>query len=206
MNIKNYKTAGIIVAAGLSTRMGDFKPLMLLQNKLTIIETTIKKILEAQIDYIILVLGFRGCEIEKIVKNIPQIRIVYNVKYEHTDMMYSIQLALKELQKYEINAFYVLPGDMPLLDSGTFIKLKEALIISNMKVIIPKYLGKKAHPPIFDISCRDHLLNFTKDGGLREAMKFFSNETLYLSIEDEGSIIDIDTKQDFKKALKYLEE
>lgn len=204
MNIKDYKTAGIVVAAGLSSRMGEFKPLMSLHNNLTIIETTIKSMLEAQVDYIILVLGYRGLEIEEMIKESPQIKIVYNLEYESTDMMNSIQIGLEQLQKYDTDAFYILPGDMPLLDFKTFIRLKEAFIDSNKKVIIPEYMGKRVHPPIFDISCEDYLLNFTKNGGLREAMKFFSDETLYLSIGDKGSLIDIDTIKDYGEALEYL--
>lgn len=54
---------GLIVAAGLSKRMGQFKPLMPLQGK-TVIENAINSMLESGVHQVVIVLGYRADEVE----------------------------------------------------------------------------------------------------------------------------------------------
>ena len=58
------KISGLIVAAGLSSRMKDFKPLMKIENK-PLILNTINSLRQSQIEDINIVVGYRGKEIEE---------------------------------------------------------------------------------------------------------------------------------------------
>ena len=62
------RIGGLILAAGCSKRMGDFKPLMPLRGK-TLIENTIDSRLLCGVSPITVVLGHRGRDIEAIVKS-----------------------------------------------------------------------------------------------------------------------------------------
>lgn len=62
------RIGGLILAAGCSKRMGDFKPLMPLRGK-TLIENTIDSMLLCGISPITVVLGHRGRDIEAILKS-----------------------------------------------------------------------------------------------------------------------------------------
>ena len=62
------KINGLILAAGMSSRMGDFKPLMKINNK-SIIEQTIDSMLNSGVNYVTVVLGYRGEEIESMLRN-----------------------------------------------------------------------------------------------------------------------------------------
>ena len=53
------RICGLIVAAGLSSRMGCFKPLLPLRGK-TVIENTIDSMLLCGISPVVIVLGYRG--------------------------------------------------------------------------------------------------------------------------------------------------
>ena len=62
------KISGLIVAAGLSSRMKDFKPLMEIEDKPLIINT-INSLKQSKIEDINIVVGYRGKDIEDCVKD-----------------------------------------------------------------------------------------------------------------------------------------
>ena len=82
------KTSAIILAAGLSSRMGDFKPLMKLKEK-TVIENLIDSVIESEIDEIIIVLGFRGKDVENHIKFNYKYNLELNKMIYERDLMYT---------------------------------------------------------------------------------------------------------------------
>jgi molybdenum cofactor cytidylyltransferase len=105
---------GLILAAGLSSRMGDFKPLMPFRGK-TLIESTIDSMLAAGVKQIVIVLGYRRNEIESVLRLHYGKEIIYasNPHYETTDMLTSIKYGLRSMP--HCKAFFLLPGDMPVV-------------------------------------------------------------------------------------------
>ena len=65
---KNTTICGLILVAGLSSRMGDFKPLLPLCGK-TLIENTVDSMLRGGAEKIVVVTGYRGNEVEEILRN-----------------------------------------------------------------------------------------------------------------------------------------
>ena len=59
---------GLILAAGMSSRMGSFKPLMPLRGK-TLIENSIDSMLLSGVSRVVVVLGYRGEEVERILRS-----------------------------------------------------------------------------------------------------------------------------------------
>ncbi|HPF07705.1 MAG TPA: NTP transferase domain-containing protein, partial [Spirochaetota bacterium] len=59
------KIAAVVLAAGYSSRMGDFKPLMKLDG-ITVIESTVRGLQGAGISDIMVVVGFRAPEVIEI--------------------------------------------------------------------------------------------------------------------------------------------
>ena len=73
------KAAGLIAAAGLSSRMEDFKPLMEL-NGFPMIAMTVRSMRNAGIRNITVVTGFRGEEVRKVLDPLG-VSIVENPRY-----------------------------------------------------------------------------------------------------------------------------
>jgi len=104
------ETNGIILVAGLSSRMGDFKPLLKLDGK-TMIEHSVDSMLHSGVNQVIVVLGYRGEEIEVLLKNkydTSRLVFTHNLKYAETDMLSSVKIGIAALNKCD--AFYLLPG------------------------------------------------------------------------------------------------
>ncbi|GHV28673.1 hypothetical protein AGMMS4952_12980 [Spirochaetia bacterium] len=84
------KFGAVITAAGLSSRMGDFKPLMPLGNK-TMIGRIIHTLREGGVENILVVTGRNAARIEQTLAD-DNIIFIRNKDYEHTDMFYSASL------------------------------------------------------------------------------------------------------------------
>lgn len=199
------KTNGIILAAGLSSRMKAFKPLLKLKEK-TIIEYSIDSMFNAGVSQIIVVLGFHAEEIETLLRNkydCSRVSFIYNEKYVETDMLASVKIGISALDTCD--AFYLLPGDMPAIQTKTFLMVKECLGITEAMVAFPTINGHRKHPPLISWKCIDFILKFNGDGGLRSLWNELENQIVTVPVEDFGCTIDADTNEDYSRLVHYME-
>lgn len=197
---------GIILAAGLSSRMYDFKPLLKIKEK-TIIEHCIDNMINAGINQIVVVLGYRAEEVEKfLISKYKDHNVVFicNKEYRYTDMLKSIKIGIGALEKCD--AFYILPGDMPAINKNTFIKLRDVMYRNDVLVAFPTIKGRRKHPPLISWECKKYILNFKGNNGLRGVWQEYENKNKIATIpvEDFGCMIDADTKEDFKLLVDYM--
>lgn len=109
------KGAGLVPAAGGSRRMDGFKPLLKI-NGFPMITMTVQSLRNAGIRDIIVVTGYRGEEVEKVLEPMG-VRIIENRRWQETDMLASVKLGLEAADKKE--GVFILPGDIPLTSPGT---------------------------------------------------------------------------------------
>lgn len=199
------KINGIILAAGLSSRMGAFKPILKLKEK-TIIEHSVESMFHAGVNQLIVVLGYRGEEIEALLcdkYDNSRLTFVYNRKYADTDMLASVKIGISSLDSCD--AFYLLPGDMPAINTETFIGIKEIMCKTHAMVAFPTIDGHRKHPPLISWRCIDCILRFNGEGGLREIWRKFENQVVTVPVDDLGCMIDADTKEDYSRLMDYME-
>lgn len=196
MICKQQNSCGLIVAAGLSSRMGDFKPLMPLRGK-TLIENTVDSVLNGGGESVVVVTGYRGDELENLLESRygDKIRCVRNDDFASTDMMHSIQKGCQALSPCV--AFFLLPGDMPLVQPSTFHTLLMARPKDEVSVVFPTLKGYLKHPPLIDARLIPKILAFKGRGGLREFWKEHPEWIHSLPIDDSGIWVDVDTQQDY---------
>ena len=195
---------GIILAAGLSSRMKEFKPLLKLKEK-TIIEHTVDSMFNAGVNQVIVVLGYRAEEVETLLRtkyDDSRLLFIRNEKYAETDMLTSVKIGISALNTCD--AFYLLPGDMPAIDSKTFLAVQEVMRSTNAAIAFPTIEGQRKHPPLISWKCIDYILKFDKEGGLRELWKQFENQIATVAVEDYGCTIDVDIKADYDKLVYYI--
>lgn len=201
------KIHGIILAAGMSKRMGNFKPLLPMGEK-TMLEKSLDSMLDAGVERITLVLGFQAEKIEQRLKQSGydkgKINITYNRKYETTQMLDSVKIGLLELGACD--AFYLLPGDMPAIHPSTFIRVRLAMEEKNAKVVFPTLGGYRKHPPLISSDCIPKILSFDKEGGLRCFWGELEEEIDMVPVDDLGCSMDVDTKIEYQNVRYYLEE
>src|SRR5436190_18562217 len=87
----------IVLAAGLSTRMGQFKPLMMLGPR-TLLSHVLASLRESgAVGEIIVVTGHRHGEVEAALANTPGVRTVFNEHYAQGEMLSSLRAGIVTL-------------------------------------------------------------------------------------------------------------
>ncbi len=202
-NKRNDSINGLILAAGCSTRMGDFKPLLPLGDK-TVIESTVDSMLSVGVNQVVVVLGRRGDEIECLLKERYKERVIcaWNHRYESTDMLESVKCGLRSMP--ECQAFFLLPGDMPTVAKDTFYRLLDARPANGTYVLFPTLDGCRNHPPLISSEFISEILGYQEEGGLRQLWKYHEDLLLHIPVEDPGVRIDLDTREDYESCIRRL--
>jgi CTP:molybdopterin cytidylyltransferase MocA len=195
---------GLILAAGLSSRMGDFKPLMPLNGK-SIIENSIDSMLLSGVSKVKVVIGHNADEIDRLVSEkyySSRVATVYNKFYASSDMLKSVKIGLENFPICD--AFFLLPGDMPAITPATFLLLMHAMGNAKTKVIFPVLQGRRKHPPLILADCINDILSFDSDGGLRDLWKQYEGLITEINVDDKGCGFDVDTIEDYQLLKQYF--
>ena len=207
INQRHGRINGLILAAGLSSRMGEQKMLMPLRGK-TVIENTIDSMLLAGVEQIVIVLGYRGQELEELLARRytgQRFIVVYNQRYAETDMLASLKIGLAAMP--ECRAFFLLPGDMPMIDKETYLAIFQAMPQTGRSITFPLLHGYRKHPPLIDSSFIEEILNFDGQDGLRGFWNLNKNYIYTIDVDDLGCWTDLDTREQYRHCLnKVLNE
>lgn len=195
----------LILAAGLSTRMQAFKPLMPLRGR-TLIENTLDSVLENGADSAVVVTGYRAEEVEPLLQRRYGNRVLCtrNEAYAATDMLESIRAGCRAMPACD--AFFLLPGDMPVIRASTFRALLERRD-GQKRIIFPTLSGYRKHPPLIDSSFIPDILDFAGDCGLRGLWRLHEQQIIEVPVDDTGVWVDLDTQAQYQECkTKYESE
>ncbi|NLW79120.1 MAG: nucleotidyltransferase family protein [Ruminococcaceae bacterium] len=196
---------GLVLAAGMSSRMGAFKPLLPLGGK-TVIECTVDSLLAGGAAQVTVVLGRRAPDVAALLqKRYPPnvLTLAVNAAYETTDMLASVKLGLRALPP--CGAFFLLPGDIPAVAPATCQALVQHRNATGARVVFPVYRGKEEHPPLVAAGCIKTILEYAGEGGLRGVWRQFAGQTARLPVNDIGCAMDTDTPADYDRLAAYLQ-
>ena len=183
--------------------MGEFKPLLSLRGK-TVIENTVESVLQGGAETVAVVTGYRAAEAEAALSRFgSRVRFVRNPDYAQTDMLGSIRLGVRALPP--CGAFFLLPGDMPVVSRSTFERLREAWQAERAGVVFPTVDGRRKHPPLVDARMIPAIAAFRGEGGLRELWKQHESEIVTVPVDDRGVGLDLDTPVDYQQCREAYE-
>jgi CTP:molybdopterin cytidylyltransferase MocA len=190
--------ATIVLAAGYSSRMGAaFKPLLKLGDG-TVVERAVQSHLDAGIQDVRVVVGYRGDEVIEAVKHLG-VSIVRNRHFDK-GMFSSIQAGVATL-KPQVQAFFIMPGDIPLVDPTTIRALLEHYKRNARDIIYPIYRGKKGHPPLITSRYISEIMESPAPDGLRGILNGHEAEACGVEVDDEAVLLDIDILEDYSRLL-----
>jgi CTP:molybdopterin cytidylyltransferase MocA len=200
--MKKANVSAIILAAGLSTRMQGFKPLLRIGEK-TIIEHAIALFQNAGIDEIVTVVGYRSEQLIPVVKAASS-RYVVNSNY-HAGMYSSIQKGIKAL-RHPCDAFFLLPVDIPLVRPSTISLMLNAFFRNSFAMVwYPQFKKRRGHPPLINSQLINEILSYSGQGGIRELLRRHETHAISIPVEDPFIRMDADTRQDLSLLKeKYL--
>lgn len=188
------RIAAIITAAGLSSRMGDFKPLLKVGAE-TMLIRTIRRMEAVSANPIIVVTGYMHEQIEEHLID-ENVVCVHNKTFKSTHMLDSLLLGLKEVQG-RCDYALISPVDIAVTDHDTVRKIAEC----TGEFVRPSYMGMAGHPVLLKMSHVNKISSYKGAGGLQGAIENNGIPITEILVDDMGIIMDADTKGDYAKVL-----
>jgi molybdenum cofactor cytidylyltransferase len=196
------RVVGVILAAGLSRRMGHLKALLPFGDH-TVIEHVIAPLIEADLAEIAVVLGHRAEEIATVIATLP-VRILYNPDYRH-GMTSSVQAALRAIDPIP-DAYLLALVDQPQIGLQPIRQLLTAFAQTHKGIIIPTYAGKRGHPIILAARYRQEVLALGPQQGLNLVTRGHLDDTLELPLDCDDILRDMDYQADYEAELQRWEQ
>jgi molybdenum cofactor cytidylyltransferase len=192
--VKREAITGIVLAAGMSTRMGRPKPLLRTGHE-TYVERAIR------------VLGAGGCEPVIAVVNVSWAmvgslaagagaRVVRNAE-PSAEQIESLRLALVARPPHTV-AVVVLPVDVPLVRASTVEAVVTAFRARRPPIVLPSYRGVAGHPVLLASDLFTDLETGPWPEGVRSLLQQHSSETVEIEVDDPGILVDVDTPEQYR--------
>ena len=183
--------AAILLAAGQSSRMGAFKPLLPFGNK-TVIECCIDYLREGGVETIVVVLGHRAGDIRK---KITGVTFAVNPD-PSSEMGASIAAGIEQLPA-TAEATLIALSDHPAVPATVVSHLIDEWK-KGARLIIPTWRGRGGHPVLVDLSFKAELLNLGSKQGLRALFDAHSEAVKRVSVDSPFIARDMDTWDDYR--------
>lgn len=194
------KVAGILLAAGSSTRMGtDNKLLLPMNNGMTMISWIVQTYLKSKISKLIVVTGFQEKAVREALLGLD-VEFIYNPNYEKGQAS-SVSAGIESLAEQWDSALIGL-GDMPFVTTDLINRLIEShhlLPKSDIRITLPLLDGKRSNPVIWGRAFFDELRNISGDQGGRQIFVDYLSAINGVSWEKRQFAEDIDHPEDRRK-------
>lgn len=187
--MKSQKTPKecIMLAAGLSSRMGKWK-MMMPWGEGTILDSAIASAL-AFCDRVVLVTGFRGDELAAYYQDHPRIKVVFNSEYQ-SGMFSSIQRGVSHVRG---SHFFLALGDMPEVTASVYRRLWANADAETC--FIPAYELGRGHPVLLPARAISLIRSAPKGATLRDVIGQMAVSVI--PVETPGIHWDVDTPQQY---------
>lgn len=190
--------AALILAAGYSSRMGQFKPLLPLGGT-TVIASAIHTFRNAGINRVVVVTGHEATQLQPLLKDMGMTS-VHNPDYA-SGMYASVQAGIKSLP-VDIDACFLLPADIALVRPATVKTIALHYALHQTPVVYPAFQGKCGHPPLIASSLFAEILAASGKGGLCALLQRHETDASKVEVFDEGILLDMDTPEDYARLTK----
>ena len=203
MNTKSgekTRTGAVIVAAGLSSRMNAFKPMLPLAGA-TVIRTLIGTLRQAGVELIVVVTGRNSEELSEHIADLD-VETVKNEDYASTDMFHSACLGFARLEGRCEQVFFM-PGDVPLFSPYSVMEMLEYRRATDTDVLTPSYNGRQGHPVLLSAAAVPEMTAYRGPSGLKGAIRSYKGSKDVLPLPDQGLVMDADDPEDYAKLLEY---
>lgn len=187
-----HDVAAIILAAGLSRRMGAFKPLLPFGDS-TVIDHCIENLRGAGIDTIIVVVGHRA---EDLQLHLQDASVTFAINPEpSSEMSASIAFGIRALPP-STKAVVVTPVDHPAVPAEVVSRLVSCWR-NGAPLVVPTWNGRGGHPVVIDLRYREELLALDSTRGLKALFDAHATAVTRLPVNSPYIARDMDTWDDY---------
>ena len=183
---------GVILAAGLSSRAGTFKPALQIGGR-----SMIRCSIDGMYDIcsrIIVVGGYDFDRLRSMVEGIAKVECIENVLFKK-GMFTSVKAGLSQINA---DRCFILPVDIPLVPPAVY----RQLLSVEADVVLPAYRGRNGHPVCLSKSILPRILSQPDDSSLRDALRSIGFRTV--DVDAEEILVDIDTPEEYDRVCRRI--
>ncbi|MFK7905892.1 MAG: NTP transferase domain-containing protein [Chitinophagales bacterium] len=190
----------IVLAAGLSRRMGKQNKLLLPIGKQKLIVKIVEAVLASQIQETLVVLGHEAIKLQRVLRG-KNITLLKNSLYQ-LGMTTSIQRGIQAASK-DTKGYMIVLGDLAEIEVSTLNLLieafNEALQKEETPIVIPTFEGKRGNPVIFSAHFREAILKHRDMNGCKGIVQENPEHVITVEMPNNQTLKDIDTPEDYKE-------
>jgi molybdenum cofactor cytidylyltransferase len=203
--------SAVVLAAGMSTRMGRNKLLLTFRDKPLVVHA-VETLMASKVGEIIVVLGH---ESEKVwdqleayageVANGAQrgrVRLVKNPDYRD-GLSTSVRTGVQAVSP-AARAVMIYLADQPLIEPGDVDRIIAALAAAkaeNKTIVVPFFKGERGNPVILDAALRDSILGIVGDVGCKGVIKRYPEKVYAIEMENDHVVRDVDDVQAYERLV-----
>ena len=191
------RVAGVILAAGASSRMGQDKALLRWGDK-TFLEHLLAALRNAETDPVRVVLGANADQVQKEI-SLGAGEAVLNPNWQK-GMLSSLIAGLNSLTT-GVEAAAVCLVDHPCVSSTLIRALCENFRAGDKLIVAPTYRGRRGHPVLFSATLFDELRAAPLAVGARHVVRRHADDILELPTEEEGVLLNTNDRAAYEKIL-----
>jgi molybdenum cofactor cytidylyltransferase len=185
--------AGVVLAAGLSRRMGQAKLLLVLGGR-PVIRLTVEAVLSAGIDPVVVVAGTERAGVAGALEGLP-LTIAHN-PHPEAGQSSSIRVGIAALPPGPEAALIAL-GDQPFVPAFVIPALRGELARTGKPIAAPRYRGERGNPVLFRRDLFGELLELSGDRGARAVVERDAARVALVDF-DVPMPQDLDTPEDYE--------
>ncbi len=198
---------GILLAAGLSSRMRAFKPLLELGGVPLIVRVLRSFRESAAVEPIYIVSGHRADELVAAIGDGPEHKIVRNPDYVAGEMLSSVRVGIDQLPaggggSRGAAGFLLAFADQPAVAADTIRRLVEGFHQIKSPLILPTFRGKRGHPVVISEELIPEIRGLSPSDTLKTVVHRYLHEALLIPVDDPAILEDLDTPEDLARARK----
>ena len=187
------KIAGIVLAAGRSSRMGALNKLLIVIDGKPMVRHAVDAVLAAHLAPVFVVTGHQRDEVEKVLEGLP-VTFLYNEGFAG-GLSTSMKRGLAAMAADYDGALVAL-GDMPLVSPAEIERLVNAFNpLEGRAIIVPTRHGKRGNPVLWGRRFFAEMQEVGGDVGARNLIGAYPEAVAEIEMEGDGILTDIDTPQ-----------
>jgi len=201
----------VVLAAGMSTRMGRNKLLLMFRDKPLVVHA-VDTLLASKAGEIIVVLGHESQKVwDQLedyagpVSNGGQRRLVRLVKNpDYRDgLSTSVRTGVQAVSP-EAEAIMIYLADQPLLEPADVDRIIAAFAtakVNDKMIVVPFFKGERGNPVLLDASLRDSILGIVGDVGCKGVIKRYPEKVYAIEMENDHVVRDVDDAQAYERLV-----
>ncbi len=199
VNTNTVKTGAIILAAGLSQRMGNINKLLIPIDGKPMVRHTVEQYIEAGIGHIIVVVGHQQARVRAALSGL-NVDIIFNDGFDQGQIT-SIRCGLKAIAE-KIETVLIGLSDQPLLTASDIKQLLAAFLQQSSKsILVPHYQNERGNPIVLSAK---QALAVDSDGvrlGCRKLIDKHPEKVFRFEVTHNHYHCDLDTAMEVSQLL-----